>query len=100
MSHYVTIFLACAFGWAAGWISANTVYRNALDRTALLTPIAVLDATESLEKLNPKSTPKEIAMTLEKVKNKAKRLKKAGFVVLKPNAVMAVPEEIYVKVED
>jgi SepF-like predicted cell division protein (DUF552 family) len=90
---------AALVGAASGWIAAYGVYRNALHRIELLTPVVVVDATKTLEALNVKSTPEEIATVLEKVKNQAEKLKQAGFIVLKPNTVMAAPDEVVIKMD-
>lgn len=94
------ILLSALAGGICGWISAYTVYRDALNRIELLTPVVVLDATGVLKHLDVRSTPEEIAAAMEKVNRQAEKLKEAGFLVLKPNAVMAAPEAVHVKVED
>lgn len=86
-------------GALAGWLSAAVVHRSALERTELLTPVVVLDATSALQSLSVQSSPQEIAAVMEKVRDQAERLKAKGFLVLKPNAVMAVPEGVYVRVD-
>jgi len=94
------VLLAALTGGVCGWIGAHTVYRDALDRISLLTPVVVLDATDVLKGLDVHSTPEEIAAAMEKVKLQAEKLKQAGFIVMKPNAVMAAPEAVHVKVEN
>lgn len=99
MRDFLILLISFLVGAGGGALGARFVYHEALERIEMLSPVVVLDATPMLESIQVRSSPEEIATVLQKVRDQAERLKGKGFVVLKPSAVMATPEAVYVKVD-
>lgn len=95
---FVLIAASFVAGVVGGIIGTRLVFQEALKRIELVSPVVVLDAAPALDSIQVRSTPEEIAAVLRQVNEQAERLKQKGFVVLRPNAVMAMPEAVHVTV--
>ena len=91
--------LAFIVGLTGGALAANQLLNAPLQRLSLTTPVFVLDRTRLIRALPPNATPEQMAQTVEDWQRLAIKLSTAGYLVLDSTAVIAAPDDVYVRTE-
>jgi len=91
--------LASVVGLLSGTLSAYQMLKMPLQRLSLSTPVFVLDRARLIQALPPNATPEQMARTVEDWQRLATKLSAAGYLVIDSTAVVAAPEDVYVRPE-
>jgi hypothetical protein len=89
--------MALVLGLMGGTVAATQMLKEPLQRLNLITPVFVLDRTRSIQAIPPNATPEQMARTVEDWQRLATKLSDAGYVVLDSTAVVAAPDDTYVR---
>ncbi|MBN2905282.1 MAG: hypothetical protein JXJ18_01080 [Rhodobacteraceae bacterium] len=82
--------------FALGYWGSRAATRDLRERTALVSPIVILDDSAALARLPLNADPEAIRDVRERLSLRAERLSAAGFVVIKRSSIVAAPEDLYV----
>ncbi|UOA07362.1 hypothetical protein [Methylobacter sp. S3L5C] len=91
--------LAFVSGLAGGALAVNQLMKVPLQRLSLSTPAFVLDRSRLIRDLSPNATPEQMTRAVEDWQRLANRLSDAGYLILDSTAVLAAPDDIYVRPE-
>jgi hypothetical protein len=91
--------MALVLGLMGGTIAATRMLKVPLQRLNLLTPVFVLDRALLIQAIPPNATPEQMARTVEDWQRLATKLSNAGYLVLDSTAVVAAPDDTYVRPE-
>jgi hypothetical protein len=91
--------IALALGLMGGTIAATQLLKEPLQRLNLITPVFVLDRGRLIQAIPPNATPEQMARTVEDWQRLATKLSNAGYLVLDSTAVVAAPDDTYVRPE-
>ena len=91
--------LATVVGLLSGTLSAYQLLKAPVQRLNLTTPVFVLDRARLIQALPPNATPEQMARAVEDWQHLATKLSAAGYLVLDSTAVLAAPEDVYVRPE-
>lgn len=92
--------MALVLGVVGGTIAATQILKEPLQRLNLITPVFVLDRTRLIQAIPPNATPEQMARTVEDWQRLATKLSDAGYLVLDSTAVVAAPDDTYVRPEE
>jgi hypothetical protein len=93
------VVMALILGLMGGTIAATQMLKEPLQRLNLITPVFVLDRTRLIQAIPPNATPEQMARTVEDWQRLATKLSDAGYLVLDSTAVVAAPDDTYVRPE-
>jgi hypothetical protein len=91
--------MALVLGLVGGTIAATQMLKEPLQRLNLVTPVFVLDRARLIQVIPPNATPEQMARTVEDWQRLAAKLSDAGYLVLDSTAVVAAPDDTYVRPE-
>ena len=91
--------LAAVVGLLSGTLSAYQLLKVPLQHLRLTTPVFVMDRARMIRALPPNATPEQMAQAVEDWQRLALKLSNAGYLVLDSTAVIAAPEDVYVRTE-
>jgi hypothetical protein len=91
--------LAAVVGLLSGTLSAYQLLKVPMQRLNLTTPVFVLDRARLIQALPPNATPEQMARTVDDWQRLAAKLSEAGYLVLDSTAVVAAPDDVYVRPE-
>jgi hypothetical protein len=91
--------MALVLGLMGGTIAATHMLKAPLQRLNLITPVFVLDRGRLIQSMPPNATPEQMARTVEDWQRLATKLSDAGYLVLDSTAVVAAPDDTYVRPE-
>lgn len=91
--------IALVLGMAGGTLAAVLMLKAPLQRLSLMTPVFVLDRARLIQALPPNATAAQMANTVDNWKQLAAKLSAAGYLVIDASAVIAAPEDVYVRTE-
>jgi hypothetical protein len=91
--------MALVLGFLGGAFAATQMLKEPLQRLNLITPVFVLDRTRLIQTMPPNATPEQMARTVEDWQRLATKLSDAGYLVLDSTAVVAAPDDTYVRPE-
>ena len=91
--------LAAVVGLLSGTLSAYQLLKVPMQRLNLTTPVFVLDRARLIQALPPNATPEQMARTVDDWQRLAAKLSAAGYLVLDSTAVVAAPDDVYVRPE-
>jgi hypothetical protein len=91
--------MALVLGVVGGTVVATQMLKEPLQRLNLITPVFVLDRGRLIQAIPPNATPEQMARTVEDWQRLATKLSDAGYLVLDSTAVVAAPDDIYVRPE-
>jgi hypothetical protein len=89
--------MALVLGLMGGTIAATQILKEPLQRLNLITPVFVLDRNRLIRAIPPNATPEQMARTVEDWQRLATKLSNAGYLVLDSTAVVAAPDDTYVR---
>jgi hypothetical protein len=92
-------FMALVLGLMGGTIAATQILKAPLQRLNLITPVFVLDRSRLIQAIPPNASPEQMARTVEDWQRLATKLSDAGYLVLDSTAVVAAPDDTYVRPE-
>ena len=99
-SHWFVMGLLAFFvGLAGGALATNQLLKVPLQRLSLTTPVFVLDRTRLIRALPPNARPEQMAQAVEDWQRLALKLSNAGYLVLDSTAVIAAPDDVYIRPE-
>lgn len=90
---------ALVLGIAGGSLAAYLMLKTPLARLSLTTPVFVLDRARLIQALPPDATQEQMIQTVDGWKNLGRKLSAAGYLVIDSTAVVAAPEDVYVRPE-
>ena len=91
--------LAFVVGLAGGGLATNQLLKVPLQLLSLTTPVFVMDRARLIRALPPNATPEQMAQAVEDWQRLALKLSNAGYLVLDSTAVIAAPDDVYVRTE-
>jgi hypothetical protein len=91
--------MALVLGLMGGTVAATQMLKEPLQRLNLITPVFVLDRARLIQAIPPNATPEQMARTVEDWQRLATKLSNAGYLVLDSTAVVAAPDDTYVRPE-
>lgn len=91
------VVIAAVCGALAGTLTVRQALTEPLERLALTTPVFVLDRAAVIKSLPPSASEAEIHRTVAALREQASRLGDAGYLVIDATAVLAAPEDLYVR---
>lgn len=91
--------MALVMGLMGGAIAAYQILKEPLQRLNLITPVFVLDRGRLIQAIPPNATPEQMARTVEDWQHLATKLSNAGYLVLDSTAVVAAPNDTFVRPE-
>jgi hypothetical protein len=91
--------LAAVVGLLSGTLSAYQFLKVPLQHLSLTTPVFVMDRARLIRALPPNATPEQMAQAVEDWQRLALKLSNAGYLVLDSTAVIAAPDDVYVRTE-
>jgi hypothetical protein len=91
--------MALVLGIMGGTVAAYWMLKEPLQRLNLITPVFVLDRARMIQAIPPNATPEQMARTVEDWQHLAAKLSEAGYLVLDATAVVAAPDDTYVRPE-
>jgi hypothetical protein len=91
--------MALVLGLMGGTVAATQLLKEPLQRLNLITPVFVLDRGRLIQSMPPNATPEQMARTVEDWQRLATKLSNAGYLVLDSTAVVAAPDDTYVRPE-
>lgn len=91
--------MALVLGLMGGAIAVTRMLKEPLQRLNLITPVFVLDRARLIQAMPPNATPEQMARTVEDWQRLAAKLSDAGYLVLDSTAVVAAPDDTYVRPE-
>ena len=91
--------LAAVVGLLSGTLSAYQLLKVPLQHLSMTTPVFVMDRARLIRALPPNATPEQMAQAVENWQRLAFKLSNAGYLVLDSTAVIAAPDDVYVRTE-
>jgi hypothetical protein len=91
--------MALVLGLMGGTVAATQMLKEPLQRLNLITPVFVLDRGRLIQAIPPNATPEQMARAVEDWQRLADKLSNAGYLVLDSTAVVAAPDDTYVRPE-
>jgi hypothetical protein len=91
------VIIALLSGLAGGGLSTQYLLKAPLERLSLVTPVFVLDRTKLIQSLPPNANQEQMTQIVDSWKSQANKLSAAGYLVLDSTAIVAAPDDIYVR---
>jgi hypothetical protein len=95
----VIVLIASILGAAGGATAAYRILQAPLQRLSMITPVFVMDRSRMIHELSPNATPEQMASTVAGWKTLSGKLSAAGYLVIDATAVVAAPDDVYVRPE-
>ncbi len=92
-----TVFIAACLGGIGGWLAAQQQLQQPIARLNMVTPVFVLDRAKLIQSIPPNSSQEQMAKIVDDWQGQAKKLSDAGYLVIDSTAVVAAPEDVYVR---
>jgi len=92
-----TVLIAACLGCLGGWLAAQQQLQQPLARLNLVTPVFVLDRAKLIQSIPPNASQEQMAKIVDDWQGQAKKLSDAGYLVIDSTAVVAAPEDVYVR---
>jgi len=92
-----TVVISACLGCAGGWLAAQQQLEQPLARLNLVTPVFVLDRGRLIQSIPPNASQEQMAKIVDDWQGQAKKLSEAGYLVIDSTAVVAAPEDVYVR---
>jgi hypothetical protein len=92
-----TVLIAACLGCMGGWLAAQQQLQQPLARLNLVTPVFVLDRAKLIQSIQPNASQEQMAKIVDDWQGQAKKLSDAGYLVIDSTAVVAAPEDVYVR---
>jgi len=91
------VLIASLLGLAGGWLAAYQTLKAPLERLNLVTPVFVLDRAKLIQAIPPNANSEQMAKIVDDWQSQARKLSDAGYLVIDSTAVVAAPEDVYVR---
>ena len=91
------VVIASLSGLAGGGLIAQYLLKAPLERLNLVTPVFVLDRAKLIQFLPPNASQEQMTQIVDSWKKQATKLSAAGYLVIDSTAVVAAPEDVYVR---
>ena len=91
--------VSCGRGFTEWHAVAYQLLKVPLQHLSLTTPVFVMDRARLIQALPPNATPEQMAQAVEDWQRLALKLSNAGYLVLDSTAVIAAPDDVYVRTE-
>lgn len=91
------VLIAACLGSIGGWLAAHQQLQQPLARLNLVTPVFVLDRAELIQSIPPIASQEHMARIVDDWQSQAKKLSDAGYLVIDATAVVAAPDDVYVR---
>ena len=91
------VLIATSLGSVGGWFAAHQQLQQPIARLNLVTPVFVLDRAKLLQSIPPNASQEQMAKIVDDWQGQAKKLSDAGYLVIDSTAVVAAPEDVYVR---
>ncbi|CAD6871631.1 hypothetical protein [Methylomonas fluvii] len=92
-----TVFIAACLGGIGGWLAAQQQLQQPIARLNMVTPVFVLDRAKLIQSIPPNANQEQMAKIVDDWQGQAKKLSDAGYLVIDSTAVVAAPEDVYVR---
>lgn len=92
-----TVLIAACLGCLGGWLATQQQLQQPLERLNLVTPVVVLDRTKLIQSIPPNASQEQMAKIVDDWQVQAQKLSDAGYLVIDSTAVVAAPEDVYVR---
>jgi len=92
-----TVLISACLGGIGGWLAAQQQLQQPLARLNLVTPVFVLDRAKLIQSIPPNASQEHMTKIVEDWQGQAKKLSDAGYLVIDSTAVVAAPEDVYVR---
>ena len=92
-----TVLIAASLGEIGGWLATHQQLQQPLARLSLVTPVFVLDRAKLIQSIPPNASQEQMAKIVDDWQGQAKKLSDAGYLVIDSTAVVAAPEDVYVR---
>jgi hypothetical protein len=92
-----TVFIAVCLGGIGGWLAAQQQLQQPIARLNMVTPVFVLDRAKLIQSIPPNASQEQMAKIVDDWQGQAKKLSDAGYLVIDSTAVVAAPEDVYVR---
>lgn len=92
-----TVLMVACLGGISGWFAAAQQLQQPLARLNLVTPVFVLDRAKLIQSIPPNATQEQMAKIVDDWQAQAKKLSDAGYLVIDSTAVVAAPDDVYVR---
>ncbi|WP_445366678.1 hypothetical protein ACH5Y9_15160 [Methylomonas sp. BW4-1] len=91
------ILIASSLGCLSGWFAALQQLQQPLARLNLVTPVFVLDRAELIQSIPPNASQDQMDKIVGDWQAQSKKLSDAGYLVIDSTAVVAAPDDVYVR---
>jgi len=91
------VLIALGMGSVGGALLSYQIMKAPLQRLNMITPVFVLDRSKLIHALPPNATAEQMASTVADWKNLAAKLSSAGYLVIDATAVIAAPDDVFVR---
>jgi len=91
------VLIAISLGAVGGWFAAHQQLQQLIARLNLVTPVFVLDRAQLIQSIPPNASQEQMAKIVDDWQGQAKKLSDAGYLVIDSTAVVAAPEDVYVR---
>jgi len=91
------VLIATSLGAVGGWFAAHQQLQQPIARLNLVTPVFVLDRAKLIQSIPPNASQEQMAKIVDDWQGQAKKLSDAGYLVIDSTAVVAAPEDVYVR---
>jgi len=91
------VLIAASLGTVGGWFAAHQQLQQPIARLNLVTPVFILDRAKLIQSIPPNATQEQMAKIVDDWQGQAKKLSDAGYLVIDSTAVVAAPEDVYVR---
>jgi hypothetical protein len=92
-----TVLVAACLGGVSGWLAAQQQLQQPIARLNMVTPVFVLDRGKLIQSIPPNASQEHMAKIVDDWQGQAKKLSDAGYLVIDSTAVVAAPEDVYVR---
>jgi hypothetical protein len=92
-----TVLVAACLGGVSGWLAAQQQLQQPIARLNMVTPVFVLDRGKLIQSIPRNASQEHMAKIVDDWQGQAKKLSDAGYLVIDSTAVVAAPEDVYVR---
>ncbi|PKD38248.1 hypothetical protein CWO84_23865 [Methylomonas sp. Kb3] len=92
-----TVLIAACLGGTSGWLASQQQLQQPIARLNMVTPVFVLDRAKLIQSIPPNASQEHMAKIVDDWQGQAKKLSDAGYLVIDSTAVVAAPEDVYVR---
>ncbi|OAI06846.1 hypothetical protein A1353_08470 [Methylomonas methanica] len=92
-----TVLVAACLGGVSGWLATQQQLQQPLARLNLVTPVFVLDRAKLIQSIPPNASQENMTKIVDDWQAQARKLSDAGYLVIDSTAVVAAPEDVYVR---